>query len=433
MKKKMTLEQKIAKRKYKIPNPILWWFLMRVVLKPFLSPKFNPHIKVVDDINKEKGPAFLIYNHQSRCDYIYITQAVYPKRINFVVGYNEFFRSHLHLILKMLNAIPKKNFTIDMVSIKAMSSIIKQGGVVCLAPEGMSSITGHNQPVGEGTGKLFKHYGIPVYLVKLNGAFLSNTKVCLDERKGRVDATLTKLFDPEDLKNMSAEEIQLKTDEALWHDDYEWNKKEHVKFDGHGNMGSHLHDLLYRCPKCGHELEMIGEKDYIKCNHCGNGATINDYYEFVPFDETCVLPESPSKWVDEERQIVIKEIRNNLSFSFKEHVKIGKLPDYKLLKDMKTSEICGEGDITIDHQGVHYVGTKDGEPWSFDLSYNMIPTTGMVTDVSFFATYVNGKYYDFFPARPSVGKILLTIEEMHRLHVNSWKNFPWMDYMYKEQ
>ena len=32
----------------------------------------------------------------------------------------------------------------------------------------------------------------------------------------------------------------------------------------------------------------------IKCNKCGNGATMNDYYDFIPFDETCIIPVSPT-------------------------------------------------------------------------------------------------------------------------------------------
>ena len=39
----------------------------------------------------------------------------------------------------------------------------------------------------------------------------------------------------------------------------------------------------------------------------------------------------------------------------------------------------------------------------------------------------DGKYYDVFPKGRKVGKILLLVEEMHRMHVNNWKNFPWMD------
>ncbi len=55
-----------------------------------------------------------------------------------------------------------------------------------------------------------------------------------------------------------------------------------------------------------------------------------------------------------------------------------------------------------------------------------------MTQVTFFAIYHDGKYYDIFPNRRVVGKILLVVEEMHRLHVNHWKNFPWADTYDKE-
>lgn len=426
MKKKLTLQEKLSRRKYKQTNKLLYWILKEVVIDPFLAPKYNPHYEIIDDINDCDGPAFLIYNHQSRIDYVWLTQATFPRRLNYVVGYNEFFRGHLQLIFKLINNIPKKNFNTDVACIRGMNQIIKSGGVVCFSPEGMSSITGHSQPVANGTGKLLKHYKIPVYCLKTRGGFLTNHKVCLDERKGRVDATLYKLFTPEQLENMTPEEIELKCNEALWHDDYEWNKKERIKFNTKGNVCSHLHDLCYRCPRCGKEFDMIGEKNYIKCNSCGNGATMNDYYDFIPFDDSCVIPVSPSRWVDDERKVVYKEILDP-NFEFEVDVQIGKIPEYKYLKNMKTSEICGEGKVIINHEGFFYKGTKDGQEFNFKIEYKLLPTLGMVTDVTFFALYYDGKYYDIFPKKPVVGKVLLLVEEMHRLHVNTWKNFPWAD------
>ena len=48
-----------------------------------------------------------------------------------------------------------------------------------------------------------------------------------------------------------------------------------------------------------------------------------------------------------------------------------------------------------------------------------------------FAFYHNGEYYEFYPAEHATGKVLLVIEEMHRYHFNTWKNFPWNDWMYE--
>lgn len=431
-KKKMTLQEKISYRKYKKPGKAVSWVLYHLILKPILSKQFNPELKVIDNINDTKGPKFLIWNHQSRCDYIYINQLTYPTTPNYMVGYNEHFRSHLQLVSKLLQFIPKKNFETDIDSIRAIRSILNQGGTVAFSPEGMSSIYGQSQPILPGTGKMFKKFNVPVYFVKLRGAYLSNTKCCLDNRKGKVEASLELLFSVDDIKRLSSEEIDNKINEVLWNDDYEWNKEKHIKYETHGRICHHLADLCYRCPKCGHELEMEAHDDIIKCNHCGNGAHMNDYYEFEPFDENCVIPESPSKWVEEERRVTYKEIKSNPNFEFKEKCKIGKLDPYKTLKHKATSIPCGEGELTVNHEGIFFKGMKDNENWEFKLSYEQVHTLVMVTDTTFFSFYVNGDYFDFFPERPIVIKLLLIVEEMHRLHVNKWKNFPWMEHIYKD-
>lgn len=421
MKKKKTLQQKLNYRHYHQPNRFLYGFLKKLVIDRMLAPKYNIHYEIIDDINKEKGPCFLIFNHQSRIDYVWNVQATYPRRLNFVTGYNEFFRSHLKLILKLANAIPKKNFTIDLPAMRAIDQIIKQNGVVCFSPEGMSSISGHNQPVVAGTGKFLKHYGIPVYFLHTEGAFLTNTKSCLDERKGRINARLTKLFAPADLKNMSADEIEDKVNLVLTHDDYEWNKVAKIHFETHGHIAKDLHYICYKCPSCGEEFQMEDTNDTIYCKKCGCGAKVDDTYALSPLTKDSILPSSISNWFDLERKAVYNEIKDNPNYEFKEQVKLGKLDPYKPLKDKKTSILCGEGEITINHEGMFYNGTKDNEKFSFKLDYDEINTFGMPTDTSYLAFYQDGNYYDLIPLHPTSIKILLLVEEMHRLHVNKWK------------
>ena len=431
--KKLTIEEKLKKQDYKQANRFLWWFFNKIIIKLFMQPKFHPHYNIIDDINKEEGPCFVVYNHSSRSDYIWLTQACYPRRMNFVTGYNEFFRKKFKLIFKIIHQIPKKNFTTDLICMKGMKQIIKDNGIVCFSPEGMSSIVGHNQPVVNGTGKLFKHYNIPVYCMKIHGGYLTNNKVDLSDREGEVHVDFYKLFDKEDFEKNTPEELDLKLDEALWNDDYEWGQKNHIKFNAHGNICSHLHDICYRCPKCHSEFNMIGEKDYIKCNACGNTVHMNDYYEFVTEGDNVMPYESPSKWVDDERRQVIKEIREDENYAFEEEVYLGELPKYKYLKDPATTIRCGEGKIRIDHEGYHFRGTRNGEEFNFDLSYNTLFTLVVVTDCTFYGLYVNSEYLDIVPKRPTVGKQLLITEEMHRLHVNKWKNFPWMSHLYESE
>jgi len=430
-KKKLTLQEQLAARKYKKPGNLVMTGY-HLLDKYIVGRKYRPHYVIKDDINKCEGPCFLIWNHLSRLDHLFVKEITHPRKITIVAGYNEFFRKKFSTIFNWMNIIPKKNYTDDFPSIRAMHSIIKQNGCICFSPEGMSSIYGTNQPIVAGTGRFLQSFHIPVYFMQLRGSYLTSTKVCLDERPGRVEAELSLLFTPEQMDAMTPAEIDEKINQAFKSDDYEWGKQNGIQWKNTKTICKRLEDICYKCPKCGEEFSMLGQNDEIKCLKCGNGAKMNASYEFLPFDENCVLPISPSKWVENERIDIIKEIRENKTFSFSDKVKIGELPkDHYIKGKDATSEPCGEGVLTFDHKGIHFEGTKNGQPWSFDKSYKSQFSLVIVTDTSYFALYINGEYYDFFPEGKTVGKMLLICEEMHRLHFNIWKNFSWCDYMYE--
>ena len=430
---KKTLQQKLANKVYKRPNPIVWWLLVHIVA-PFAMRQYGKQILTVkDDIDKYEGAKFIIYNHQSRFDWVNIVKMTKGRRITFVVGYNEFFRSHFKLIFKLVRNIPKKNFTQDIPSVKAMAKIIKDGGIVCFSPEGMSSITGHSQPIAPGTGRFLKHFGVPVYAMKSQGAYLVNHKVCLDNRQGMMEAELCCLFSPDDIKTLSAEEIDAKINEYLWQDDYDWNFQKKYHFKHMENATSHFEDLVYYCPKCGKEFGIVTKGNEIKCQHCGNGATLDDQYVFHPY-ENAVIPMSLSKWVDLERHNEYIRIKSDPNYEFiVENCTLGELPKYKYLKHKKTSQPCGKGTVKVNHQGFFFDGERDGKPFNFKLTYDQFWTLVIVTDCTFTGIYVNGEYLDIIPPKPVIGKLLLMVEEFSRFHFNVWPNFPWMKHIYDEE
>ena len=431
-KQQLTIAEQLIKRDYKIPTNFVWFLYGVITRSPFFGPKYHPTYKVIDDINKYKGPAFIIWNHQSRRDYLFLKNLIAPHKFNMLAGYQEFFRKKFVWLFKKAQVIPKKNFTNDPKSIRAMDKVIKSGGTIAFSPEGMPSTFGHNQPIVPGTGRFLKYYHVPVYFMKLEGAYLTSPKACIDDRIGKVYATLSLLFTPDQLKAMAPEEIDSKINEAFHHDDFKWNKKMHIKYNSKGKIATGFNDLFYKCPKCGKELTIEAYDNVIRCTECGNEATIDDYYDFHPKDESCKFFDTPSDWGDWQRVQVIHEIRDNPNFFVEEEVDVGELPKYEPIKDNnQTSVPCGKGIIRFDHDGIHFNGTKNNEPWSFDLSYSVIYSLIVEKDLSQFALPVKEEIFEFYPKRHIVGKLLLVTEEMHRLHFNTWKNFPWNDYMYE--
>lgn len=430
MKKEKDLHYELATRKSGRPNPIfyfIYWFACRFII----SRPFHPEIKVIDKLSDCKGPAFLIWNHQSRRDHAMLVRAAWPRRINFLAEEASFYRSHLATVFKLNRIIPKKVLSNDIPSLRAIRNVIKHNGVVAFAPEGFASVFGDQQPVVPGTGRFLQVFGIPVYYASLQGGYLSTSKFSKEDRPGKFCLQIQRLFTPEDLKNMTPQQIEDKINSLLHHDDFKWNKEHHYRYVSKEGMCTNLADACYRCPRCGTEFEMVAEKDYIECKHCGNKATMDEYYEFHKASEDCVIPESPTEWVHLERQAIIDEIRKDPDYSFSVKVQLGYIPKDHLLKDERTSEVCGEGIYTVDHKGVHYRGTRHGKEWSFDLDYNQIFTYPSSVMLDVFSTYVDEEYYDFRPEYHCAGKVTLLTEEMHRYHINRWKNFPWFDYMYE--
>ena len=414
-----TLEQELHSRKLHAPNGAMYSILMQVI--KVLNAKDHTKFIIKNDPSKEPGPIVMIANHSTRVEYQFVCPPCLPKKLNFVVGYNEFFRSPLNIVLKLMQVVPKKNFTPDIYCVKQILSLVKQGCSICIMPEGMSSITGMAQPVMIGTGKLIKKLGIPVYYSSIAGGYLAYTKHCLDIRHGKVEVTVDRMFTADELKTMTEAEIEDKMNRLLAHDDYIWNKEHQYSYDGKGEMAKDLDTLLYMCPKCGemHKMECSGNT--MRCTACGNTIEIDDKYNIRAVGEDSICPDLVTDWTLMEREQAATDVREE-GFRYKEHVKIGVLPEYKLLAHEDTSVIVGDGTLMLDREGLHFDGVKNGEAYRFDLSTDEVPSFGMCTNISRFYTFVNGEFIEFFPDSRDVLRWDHLTEEMHRANGGKWQN-----------
>ena len=416
------MAERLAKRREHKPNPILYAILYCVVLvlKGKLKTKFIFKVRP----GKDKEPFVLVSNHASRNDFVFTAPAVWPRRLNYVVGYNEFFRFPTALLLKAAQVIPKRNFVPDVHTVTSVMRIIRQGGHIMFMPEGMSSITGMCQPVMPGTGKLLKKLGVTVYYTVISGGYLTYTKHCLDERIGRTEVVVDRMFTKEELASLTDIEIEDRMNRLLAHDDYKWNAEAGVKFNGGGQMAKQLDTLLYMCPKCGAMYKMSCSGNEMTCHACGNRVEVREDYSIKAVGPESVCPGLVTDWTILEREQASKDVRAE-GFSFSDHVKVGMLPDYKYLTGDNTSEIVGDGNLVLTPEGLHFEGTIKGEPRVFDIPSASLPTFGMCTDISRFYTFIDGVFYEFYPDRGEILRWDHLVEEMHRFRGGKWQNTPY--------
>ena len=107
MKKEKDLQYELATRKFRRPNPI-FYFIYYFACRFIITRPFHPEFKVKDKLSACKGPAFLVWNHQSRRDHAMLTVLAWPRRINFLAEHASFFRSHLATVFKLNNIMTFK-------------------------------------------------------------------------------------------------------------------------------------------------------------------------------------------------------------------------------------------------------------------------------------------------------------------------------------
>ena len=414
----MTIDEKIRNTNVKAPPAWLYWVLMQVT--KVLNRGSNTHFTYRAHPAEEAGPIVMIANHASRVDYQFTAPVCYPKRLNYVVGYNEFFRFPTSWLLPTMQVIPKKNFTPDAHAMRQILRVIRQGGNICLMPEGMSSITGMAQPVIPGSAKLLKKLGVPVYYSKISGGYLTYTKHCLDQRKGRIEVVVDRMFTAEQLQEMPVEQIEDTMNRLLAHDDYMWNRKARVRFSGRGQMAKQLDTLLYLCPRCGAKYNMECRGNTMTCRSCGNSVELDEYCQLHGIGDS-VCPELVTDWTILEREKAVEEVRRP-DFRHSGHVRVGVLPEHRPLTGDQTSLIRGEGTLTLDRDGLHFDGSLEDRPFRFAIPSAQLPTFGMCTDISRFYTFVEGRFLEFYP---DAGDVLLwdhLTEELHRAQGGKWQN-----------
>ena len=134
MAEKLTIAKKLSKRKYR-PAPRIIAAIYKLIMVDIIGRKYKPKFHIIDDVNDCDGPCFVIFNHLSRIDHLYVCGATYPRITNMMAGCSEFYRKKFSFIFGLNKVIPKKNYTADKLSIRAVSDVIKKGGCVTFALE----------------------------------------------------------------------------------------------------------------------------------------------------------------------------------------------------------------------------------------------------------------------------------------------------------
>ena len=292
--------------KPKRPN-IFFRTLMKLVSLPdMIATKFS-----FEKIGMEKlegdEPAFYFMNHSSFIDLEIAATVMYPKPFNIVATTDAFFGKDW--LMRQIGCIPTKKFCTDTTLVRDILHTVKKlKSNVIMFPEAGYTLDGTTTTLSDTLGKCVKMLGVPFIMIKTYGAFsrdpLYNN---LQRRKVKVSATVEYLLSKEQIANMSAEEIQAVIDGQFSFDSFKWQKENGVEITEPFRADG-LERLLYKCPVCGKEGEMLGSGTHLTCHACGARYELSELGELVAIDGTKESFTHIPDWYRWEREEVRREI-----------------------------------------------------------------------------------------------------------------------------
>ncbi len=173
----------------KVPHTMIY-FLSKYLALFLLKIFFRFHVSSCSSIPQD-GPCIIVANHSSYLDPIVIGCAS-PRRVYFVAK-EELFRNPVaSYFLRALGAFPLRRKEVDQVAVKQIFTLLKEGKVVCLFPEGTRN-DGAVRDFKPGVVKLLLKVQVPVVVAGICGTYESLPRGRTVPRFSRVAVSFSRL------------------------------------------------------------------------------------------------------------------------------------------------------------------------------------------------------------------------------------------------
>lgn len=212
---------------------------------------------------KEKRPYLILYNHQTAFDQFFVGVA-FKRPIYYMATEDIFSNGWVSSLIKYLvEPIPIKKQTTDIKAILNCMRVGKEGGSICIAPEGNRTYSGETVYMSPAISSLARKLGMPVMLFRIEGGYGVQPRWSDVRRKGKMRAYVSRVIEPEEYKDMTDAELFKAIKNELYVNEASVKGEFHSK-----HLAEYLERTIYTCPDCGlTTLESKG--DIVECKKCG--------------------------------------------------------------------------------------------------------------------------------------------------------------------
>lgn len=243
----------------------------------FKSKKYDPDCE----------PYLVVSNHNTDFDPIFVGSS-FKKHMYFVASEHVFRWGWLStLLIWALHPIARVKGSTDATAALSIIRKLRNGTNVCLFAEGNRSYNGVTGPTFAATGKLVKSAKASLVTYHMEGGYLATPRWAISKRRGPIKGRLVNIYTAEQLKNMTAEEVNDAIRKDLFEDAFERQLADPHPYKGK-RLAEKLEYALYLCPKCGRIGTLHSHNDLFSCD-CGLTVRYNTlgFFEGLHGEEPC--------------------------------------------------------------------------------------------------------------------------------------------------
>lgn len=401
---------KLPRPAHRRPHRPGWLFrtLVRLASIPDLwSTRFSFDKDMSNDT--DGGPYLILMNHSSFIDMEIASRILYPHPYCIVCTTDGMVGKPG--LMRRIGCIPTQKYVTDMLLVRDMKYALKEKKTsVLMYPEAGYSFDGCTTPLPDHLGSLVKMLDVPVMLITTEGAFARDPLYNgLQKRKVKVGAKVSCLLNRAQIREKTAQELQDTLTEAFDLDYFRWQKEQGVEIKETFRADG-LERILYRCPHCETEGDMVGKGTELICRHCGKQYHMSVLGQLRATEgetEFCHIPQ----WYRWQRSCVRRELESG-TYRLDTKVRIGLLVDFKALY------MVGEGRLVHDASGFHLTGCGG------KLDYRRPPSASFGLNADFFWYEIGDVicigdrdclYYCFPEQAGVVAKTRLATEELFKI------------------
>ena len=263
----------------------LWRILCRI-LHPLLRIQFSLDMEKLP----AERPVVLVCNHVTDLDPVLLAMSS-PDHMLIYVASEHILRERpflRKLLYRSFSPIARRKAASAVDTCRKTIRAVREGHTVCIFAEGETTWNGRTASIQPGTGTLVKAAGVPLVTYRFHGSYFAVPRWGKGLRRGKITGHVTGYWPAEELKSMTADEVNGLIEEGIREDAFERQRQERIPYCvSRKRMLAQIDALLFLCPECHGIGTLRGNGDLLTCS-CGLNVRVDQ----------CMLPVGMTPFTD---------------------------------------------------------------------------------------------------------------------------------------